>query len=187
MRKHCRRPLRRIDIAIGNHGDGHCALDRGDRVVFDSAHKRTRTRAPVHRQRLDARILGAARNGDRVSGIGRGAGADLERDGDADGGHDSSKDGADQGLVGEQCRAGRRIAHFLGGAAHVDVDDLRPTLDVVARRVGKHPGFSAGNLHRDGSAFAFVVDAAARFVGVAQPGVGPNHFRDCIARAQLFA
>ena len=45
---------------------------------------------------------------------------------------------ATSGSFGEQRRAGRGVAHLLRRAAHVDVDDLRAALDVVARGVGHH-------------------------------------------------
>ena len=55
------------------------------------------------------------------------------------------------GLVLHQGRTGPGVAHLLGRAAHVDVDDLRPALEVVARRLGHLLRVDAGDLHRDGA------------------------------------
>jgi hypothetical protein len=65
------------------------------------------------------------------------------------GGHHGLDDGQRQRLVLHQRAAGPLVAHLLGRAAHVDVDDLRAAVDVVLRRLGHHGGVGAGDLHRD--------------------------------------
>src|SRR4029078_7546420 len=56
-------------------------------------------------------------------------------------------DAAVQSLFGEKRRARGRVADLLGRTPHVDVDDLRAPLDVVARGV-RHPArIGAGDLH----------------------------------------
>ena len=77
----------------------------------------------------------------------------------------------------QQRRAGPHVAHLLGRATHVDVDDLRAMIDVEARGPGQHGRIVAGNLHRDRIRFAGVIHALARLVGMPQARVGSGHFR----------
>ena len=86
----------------------------------------------------DAGVLGDARDRAPRCACRDRAGADLERHRHVDRAHDGVDDRRDQRLVGEQRRAGGRVADLLRRAAHVDVDDLRAALDVVARGVGHH-------------------------------------------------
>jgi hypothetical protein len=68
--------------------------------------------------------------------------------------HHGLEDACDQRLVLHQRRAGHHVADLLGRAAHVDVDDLRAAIDVVARGFGHHGRIGAGDLHRDRIHFA---------------------------------
>ena len=76
------------------------------------------------------------------------AGADLQRDRHRHRRHHRLQDARHQGLVLHQRGAGHHVADLLGRTAHVDVDDLRAALDVVARGLRHHPGVCAGDLHR---------------------------------------
>ena len=76
--------------------------------------------------------------------------------------------GQRQRWVLHQRRSRPHIADFFGRAAHVDVDDLRAVVDVVARGIGHHLRVGTGNLHRDRPALATVVGTAHGFGGVPQ-------------------
>jgi hypothetical protein len=81
----------------------------------------------------------------------------------------------------------RHVAHLLGRAAHIDVDDLRAPVHVVAGRLGHHPRLGAGNLHRDRLHLARVVGAAHGLLALPELGVGRHHLGHRVARAQLLA
>jgi len=60
-------------------------------------------------------------------------------------------------FVPEQGRAGIDPANFLGGTAHVDIDDLGSVRNVVLRCGGQHGGVITRNLHADRSAFVRMI------------------------------
>ena len=79
------------------------------------------------------------------------------------------EDAPDQRLVSQQRRAGHHVAHLLGRAAHVDVDDLRAVVDVVARRLGHHaPDRRRRSAPRSGRLRPSWLARAARFARAAQ-------------------
>ncbi len=92
-----------------------------------------------------------------------------------------------QGFVLHQGRSGPFVAHLLGRAAHVDVNDLRPALDVEHRCLGHHGGIGAGNLHGNRPGFARMVGAAAGFQAFPQILARGDHFADGVTCAQAFA
>ena len=103
------------------------------------------------------------------------AGADLERDGNVDRGDHCLENARDQRLVAEQRGAGEDVADLFCRAAHVDVDDLRAAVHVIARGVGHQRRIGTGNLNRDGRCLAFVVEPQPRLAGAAQLGPRSNH------------
>ena len=120
------------------------------------------------------------------------AGADLQRDGhgvrpDAHRAHHCLDDALHQRLVLQQRRTRGHVAHFLGRAAHVDVDDLRAVRHVVASGFGHHGRIGAGDLHGNRLDLARVVGAAHGLFAFPQLRVRGDHFRHRIARAQPFA
>ena len=84
-------------------------------------------------------------------------------------------------LVLHQRRTGPLVAHLLGGAAHVDVDDLGATRDVVARGLGHFLGFHAGDLDGDRPRLATVVGAARGFQAVPELLLRRHHLADRMA------
>ncbi len=157
--EHALRLFGRRDIAIGDDRNADCSLDRADRVVLDGADVRTGASAAVHRNGADTRTLRDPRNGKRIPVVRVGARADLERHRHVDGAHHRVHDRRDQRLVSEQCRARGGIADLLRRATHVDVDDLRAAIDVVARGIGHQRRIGAGDLHGDGLDLAGVIGA----------------------------
>ena len=61
------RLLGRGDVAVGDHRNRHRRLDGADRVVLDGADEGAGARAAVHGERADARVLGDARDRERVA------------------------------------------------------------------------------------------------------------------------
>ena len=93
----------------------------------------------------------------------RPASAHLQRDRNAvrqAGGHHRFDDLQRQGFVLHQSRAGPFVTDLLGRAAHVDVDDLRATVNVVGRSIGHHLRIRTGNLHGNRCGLAFMIGAA---------------------------
>src|SRR6185437_10441545 len=70
---------------------------------------------------------------------------------------------------------------------HVDVDDAGAALRVEGGRLGHHGGVGAGDLHRDGSDFAVVVEAAGGLDAVPELGVAGGHLGHGVTGAQALA
>ncbi|KAG0774396.1 hypothetical protein G6F22_014096 [Rhizopus arrhizus] len=143
--------------------------------------------AAMHGQRGDAAVLGNARDQRAIAVVAVPAGADLQRDRHVHRVDHRFEDARHQLLVAHQRRARPGVAHLLGRAAHVDVDDLRTVIDVVARRLGQLLRLGAGDLHADRCRFAVMVHAVDRLARVPEARVADGHFRGGQARAQPFA
>ena len=120
---------------LATTGTAQRGLDGGNGVVLGGALVALLARAAVHRDHLHAGRLGRARQAHRILFGLAPAGAHLQRDRHAvrSAGRDHGFDDLQrQRLVLHQGRAGPLVADFLGRAAHVDVDDLRAAVDVVA-------------------------------------------------------
>mmetsp|Transcript_46805 Transcript_46805/g.110132 ORF Transcript_46805/g.110132 Transcript_46805/m.110132 type:complete len:438 (-) Transcript_46805:248-1561(-) len=189
--QHLARLLGRIDVAVGDDRDGQRCLHRRNRVVFGQALVALLAGAPMHRQHRNAGGLEQARQPQRIALLGAPAGAHLQRDRHAAGhatsgahGHDGLDDLQRQRLVAHQRRAGPLVAHLLGRAAHVDVDDLGAAVDVVGGGLGHHGRIGAGDLHRDRAGLAGMVGAARGLQAAPQLLARRDHFADRIARAQ---
>ncbi|KAG1077915.1 hypothetical protein G6F40_016924 [Rhizopus arrhizus] len=93
---------------------------------------------------------------------------------------DHDRHAGDVGLGGDQVQeavhAGHRIQH---GLVHVDVDDLRTVIDVVARRLGQLLRLGAGDLHADRCRFAVMVHAVDRLARVPEARVADAGGRAC--------
>ena len=185
--QHALRLLGRRDVAVRDHRNADRGLDRADRVVFDGSDKGAGARAAVHGERADAGALGDARYRERVPVLRVGAGADLERDGHVDRAHHRGDDRLDQRFVGEQRGSCGSIADLLRRAAHVDVDDLRAALDVVARGIGHRARVGARDLHGDRRHLAAMIGAPLRLRRAPQARIGRDHLRHRVARAQPLA
>ena len=158
---------------LATTGNAQRGLHGGHGVVLGLAAVALLARAAVHRDHRDAGVLGGARQAQRVAFAVAPAAAHLQRHRHAvrrAGGDHGLDDGQRQRLVPHQRRAGPLVAHLLRRATHVDVDDLRAAVDVVARGVGHHRGVDAGDLHRDRRALAVVVGAARGLQRIAQVG-----------------
>ena len=182
--------FRRIDVAVGHHRNGQCPLDLGHGVVFSQAFVALLAGAAMHRHHLHASAFKQAGQHQRIFMVMCPAGAHLERHR-----HPMRAAGLDNGvhnlqrqrLVLHQRGASPFVAHFFGRTAHVDVDDLRTTRDVVDRCIRHHGGIGARNLHRDRLGLTFVVGAAGRLQAVPQIAPRRDHLADSIASTQLFA
>jgi hypothetical protein len=160
--QHRARPWRAVDVAVGHHRDAQRGLHRGHGVVFGAPLVALLARAAVHGEHRHAGALAARASCSAlrslshqpvrifsVTGTPRGAQAAT-----------TASTMAAPAARAHQRRAGPLVAHLLGRAAHVDVDDLRAAVDVVARGVGHLGRVDAGDLHRDRAGLAVVVGAA---------------------------
>ena len=93
-------------------------------------------------------------------------------------------DPRDERLVSEQCGAAGHLADLARRATHVQVDDLGPALDVVARRVGQDRGIGAHQLHRHRRSLAVMIEPARRLAAGTHARIGRNHFAHRISRTQ---
>ena len=132
-------------------------------------------------------MFGDAGDGEGVAAFLVPAGTKLQRHWHRHRLHHRFQNATDQHLVAQQGRAGVGVAHLLGRAAHVDVDDLRAMVDIEARRIAHHLRISAGNLHRDRIDFAFMIGATAGFLATPEQRVRGHHFRHRHAGAQALA
>ena len=94
---------------------------------------------------------------------------------------------ADQRLVLQQRRTGRDVADLFRRAAHVDVDDLRAALDVVASCLGHHRRIGTGDLHNDRLDLAAMVGASQGLGRVPQLRIRGDHFGHREPGAQALA
>ena len=186
--EHEARALGRIDIAVGEHRDAHRGLDRRDGLVLGFAQVLVGAGAAVHGQRRDA---GSPRRSARSPGH---CGCPrfqpvriLSVTGTSTAATTAARIRADQRLVLHQRGAGPDIADLLGRATHVDVDDLRAMVDVVACGLGQHPRIGAGDLHADRRRFVDVIHAVHGFRGVPEPRFGSGHLRHAQAGAHPLA
>ncbi len=122
-----------------------------------------------------------------VAGVGTGAGANLQGHRHIHRGDHGLQYAPHQRFVRQQGRASRLAAHFLGRAAHIDVDDLGAVGHIVGRRRGHGGRVVAGNLHRARGDFAVVAAAQAGLARIPQAGIAADHFRHHQARPELGA
>ena len=166
---------RTIDVAIDENRQADGALDGRGRFVFGRAREEIGTRASVHGEAGDARVLGDARDRDGVAAVAVPARAHLERDRNAGRRDHRGEDARDESLVAHEGRTGCAVAHLLRRAAEVDVDDLRAELDIHARGVGHHAGVIARDLHDARLGLAAMVEPVARLRRVPQAEVRSHH------------
>ena len=126
--------LRRGDVAVGDHRDADRRLDRGDGVVFGLA--------GISRRRACGRVSPApgCRHSRRCCATIRALRLPrsqpvriLSVTGTSTAPTTASRMRRTSGSSLQQRRARHHVAHFFRRAAHVDVDDLRALVDVVAR------------------------------------------------------
>ena len=175
------------DVAVGHHRHPHRGFHGGDGVVFGLAAIALLAGAAVHGQHLHAGVLESARQLHRVLVGLAPAGAHLERHRNAmrlASADHGCGDRDRQRLVLHQRRARPFAADLLGGAAHVDVDDLGTAIDVVGGGFRHHGGVGASDLHRDRTGLALVVGAARGLQAVPQLAPRRDHLTDGIARSE---
>ena len=182
--------LRAVNIAIGNDRNANGGFDRRNGVVLGQGFVALLACAPVYGQHGNAGAFGFLCQLHSIAALRRPAGAHLQRNGhplrqaSCDNGFDDLQG---QRFVLHQGRAGPFFAHFFGRAAHVDIDDLRAPIDVVAGGFGHLSGVDACNLHGDGAGFACMIGAARGFQAVPQIAAGSHHFADGIACSKAAA
>jgi hypothetical protein len=130
---------------------------------------------------------GQPRNHDAIAFGGAPAGADFQSDRNADRRAHRGQDVRDQRFIAQQGRARRTVAHFLGGAAHVDVDDVGTEIGGAARGVGHHARLAAGNLDHAWRDFAVECEPRAGLVGVPQAFVAGHHLGHRVIGAEATA
>ena len=144
----------------------------------------------MHRQHLDAHAfeLPGQRHGILV--LLAPAGAHLERDRHVvrcAGLHHGGGNLHGQRLVLHQRGARPFVAHLLGRAAHVDVDDLRAAFHVVDRGCGHHGCIGACDLHGNRPRLPGVVGAARSLEAVPQVLARRDHLTHRIPGTELLA
>ncbi len=136
-------------------------------------------------QQLHAAVFGDLRDHQRVLVARIPARAEFQRDGYIHRLHHGFENAPDQGLILEESGTGEGVADFFRRAAHVDVDDLRAPLHVVAGGLGHHVRIRPGDLHRDRLDFALVIGASAGFLAAPQQRVRSHHLGHGQTRAEL--
>src|ERR1022692_1247851 len=166
MLQHVARHFRRVDIPIGRHRHAHGLLHRPYGVVLDSADETTLARTAVNRERRDAGAFGDVSDAHRVSVLAIPPGADLQRHGNVDRIDHALDNSAHQRFVLHQRGPRGDVTDLLRRTAHVDVDDLRASIDVIARRIGHLRGIGAGDLHDDRLDLAVMIHSPLRLARI---------------------
>ena len=182
--------MRAVDIAIGHHGDADSGLDCGDGVVFGLFLIALLARAAMHGEHGYPRIFGQPSQLHGIAALRRPAGAHFQRYGHTvriTSRNHCVDDLHGQGFILHQGRACPFLAHLFGRAAHVDIDDLRATIDVVACGVGHFFRVDPRDLYGDRPRLARVIGPAGGFQRVPQIAPGSHHFADSVACAKLAA
>ena len=149
--------LGRINVTIRRHRNIYALLYGTNGVVFGCAVVEIAAGSAVYGERLYAALLGDARNTERVLVLPVPTSTYLQGDRHVDCVYDRFQNSRHQRFIFHQCGTGIDFANFLGGAAHVDVDDVRAFIDVVTRGVRHHCGCGPSDLHHDGVYLALVV------------------------------
>src|SRR3569832_1960558 len=160
--------VRRGDVAVRDDGKLDARLDRGEGVENGLAAITAGARAAVHGERMYAALFGYARDLDAVAVIWVPARAYLERHRNIDRLHHRFEYARYQRLVLQERGARHHVAHLFRWAAHVDDDELRAVIGVVARGLGHRRGNDANEQHRARLHLADVIDALLRFHAVPQ-------------------
>ncbi len=88
----------------------------------------------------------------------------------------ASQDRGDETFVAQQRRAGIFIADFFRRTTHVDVNDLRPGVDVATRGVRHECRVAACDLHDARSGLTGMIAATARLGRFPKAWIGREHF-----------
>ena len=113
-----------FDIPVDDYGNRHRLLDGTNRDPIGGAVVELATGAPVDGDELDPSSLGAAREIGRVHGRGVPAKPHFQGHRDTNGGDRRLDQTKGMIKVPHKRRAGRPIGDLLGGATHVDIDDV---------------------------------------------------------------
>ncbi len=168
-------------------GMRHRGLDGADRVVLDLAGEAAGARPAVDGERGTPRPPRFARCAPRCGARGSQPVRIFSVTGTSTRATTASRIAATSGSSLQQRRARHDVADLLCRATHVDVDDLRAALDVVARGFGHHGGSAPAICTTIGSDFAGVVGAAHATSGAPELRIRRDHLRHRIARAESLA
>ena len=142
--------LRTVNVAIGHHRNAQSGFHGSDGVVLGKTFVALFPGAPMHGDQGDASVFCCTGQTQSITFCITPARAHLQGDG-----HVVRRTRSDHGfndlkrqrLVLHQGRTCPFIANLFGWAAHVDVNDLCASINVVSGRLGHHGGLGAGNLH----------------------------------------
>ena len=128
-------------------------------------------------QHLYTTVLCNAGNLDAVARLRTPAGANLQGDRHLNGTHDGFENVSDQCGVFQQGGACSPLQYFLGWAAHVDVDDVSPKVDMLPGSLSHQRRIRAGNLDRMKAAVAGVGEPGSGLVAGPQLKLAGQHLR----------
>ena len=135
------------DVAIDHHRYGDRGLDRAHRIPIGGAGIELAAGAAMHGDELHARRLRPPRQFRRIDGAIVPAEPHFQGYGNVDRGNGRVDQRDRMVEVPHQRRAGLAIGDMLGGAPHIDVDDLGALRGRNASALGHPPGFAACELH----------------------------------------
>jgi hypothetical protein len=141
-------------------------------VSYSAAPLNRSARATVNGQQLDAGRLCNAGDAEPVPIRGVGAGANFQCDRHGDSPDHRLKDAGNQCFIGEQSGAGGSTTDLFGGATHINVDDLRAEVRLIARRCRQLQGVVAHDLHRAYPRARRVLLSLSGFSGLCEAHVG---------------
>ena len=156
------------DIAVGKDRDIHCLANSADRLVFGLTFETVRTRSAMHGESSNTCLFRHLCDLDAVSCPWIGPGSDFEGYRYFHRPDHRIQNQANPVRLRQQSRTSQFVADFLGRAAHVDIDDLGATRNVVKRCIGHPGGVTAGDLNHDRAGFALEITTHARCKAVPQ-------------------
>ncbi len=173
------------NVAIGNHRNADRALDRSNAAPVCPPLEELGARATMHRHHGHARSLGAPRKLRRIEALLVPAEPHLERDRNLNRRHHRLDEREGMVEIAHERRTREAARHLLGGAAHVDVDNVGAKRLGDAGSLGHPAGLTPGELDDKGAGgIALAACFELRLWPLVGKGLAGDHLRDHEGRAK---
>ena len=173
--------FRRINITICENRNVDGRLDLSNGSILSFAVVRTCPGSAMDGEGLDSCGFSQFSYPDTVSPQGIPAGPNFQGYGDVDGFNYGGENLFYELFILKQGRSREFSTDSLGGAAHVDIDDLCSHFCSRSRCHRHLAGLAAGDLNNTYSIGIVEIETAAELLRIPKTGVGCGHFRCCEA------
>ena len=151
----------RINIPVRKNGNSDARLDGPNRLVFRLAFVMVCAGSSVNGESGNAGFFGQLGDAGAVAVVPVPPRPHFKGHGNLNGRDNGRKDRGDEGFVPQQGRSRSPIADLFGGAAHIDINDLRAEIAVALGSFNHHLRLPPGNLHNSRIRLARVIHAKA--------------------------